>query len=86
MTLDGPLVEAIKRGWRAAPLDGRERAMLAFVEKLTLTPGAVTRDDHGLLRAEGFGDEGILQITMIAAMFNYFNRGADGVGVGRAGP
>lgn len=86
MTLDGSLVEAIKGGWRDAPLDARERAMLSFVEALTRAPGAVTAEAHGALRAAGFDDRGILQITLIGAMFNYFNRVADGVGVGRAGP
>lgn len=86
MTLDESLVEAIKTDWRAAPLDARERAMLAFVDKLTRAPGAVTRDDHRALRDEGFDDAGILQVTLIASMFNYFNRVADGVGVGRGGP
>ena len=83
MTQDESLSESMKQGWRAAPLDERERAMLAFVEKLTLTPGAVTRDDHAPLRAAGFDDVGISQIAMIASMFAYFNRMADGLGVGR---
>ena len=83
MTLDESLSESLKRGWRTAPLDERERAMLGFVEKLTLTPGAVTRDDHRLLRAVGFTDVGIAQVTMITSMFAYFNRMADGLGVGR---
>jgi uncharacterized peroxidase-related enzyme len=83
VTQDESLSESLKRDWRAAPLDERERAMLAFVEKLTLTPGAVTRDDHAPLRAAGFDDLGITQVTMIASMFAYFNRMADGLGVGR---
>lgn len=83
MTLDESLSESMKGGWRTASLDDRERAMLAFVEKLTLTPAAVTRDDHAALRAAGFTDPGIVQVTMIASMFSYFNRMADGLGVGR---
>ena len=35
------------------------------------------------LRAVGFDDQGILQITMIASWFNYINRVADALGVGR---
>jgi alkylhydroperoxidase family enzyme len=35
------------------------------------------------LRAAGFDDRGILQITLIAAWFNYINRVADALGVGR---
>ena len=35
------------------------------------------------LRAVGFDDRGILQITLIASWFNYINRVADALGVGR---
>ena len=31
----------------------------------------------------GFDDKGILQITLIASWFNYINRVADALGVGR---
>jgi len=50
----------------------------------------ITRDatrispaDHERLRAVGFDDKGILQITLIASWFNYINRVADALGVGR---
>jgi alkylhydroperoxidase family enzyme len=39
--------------------------------------------DHDALRAVGFDDRGILQITLIASWFNYINRVADALGVGR---
>ena len=39
--------------------------------------------DHERLRAAGFDDRGILQITLIASWFNYINRVADALGVGR---
>lgn len=41
------------------------------------------RDDHERLRAAGFDDCGILQITLIASWFKYINRVADALGVGR---
>ena len=50
----------------------------------------ITRDatrispaDHERLRGVGFDDKGILQITLIASWFNYINRVADALGVGR---
>ena len=42
-------------------------------------------EDHKKLRAVGFDDRGILQITLIASWFNYINRVADALGVGREG-
>jgi uncharacterized peroxidase-related enzyme len=83
VTLDEGLSEAIKRDWRAADLADNERAMLGYVEKLTKSPVDVGRDDIEALRAAGFDDTGILQINLIASWFNYINRVADGLGVGR---
>ena len=83
MTLDEELVEAIRRDYRTAPLDERDRVMLDFVVDLTRDATRVTRAHHERLRAVGFDDRGILQITLIAAWFNYINRVADGLGVGR---
>ncbi|TMA54908.1 MAG: peroxidase [Deltaproteobacteria bacterium] len=76
-------MEALRRDWRTANLDERDRAMLAYVEKLTKNPVSIWRDDMETLRAVGFDDTAILQITLIAAWFNYINRVADALGVGR---
>ena len=83
MSLDDELVEALRRDWRTANLDERDRAMLAYVEKLTKNPVSIWRDDMETLRAVGFDDTAILQITLIAAWFNSINRVADALGVGR---
>lgn len=58
--------------------------MLDFAVKLTRTPYKHTREDVEKLRAVGFDDVGILQITLIAAFFNYINRVADALGVGKS--
>lgn len=57
--------------------------MLEYVEKLTREPASVARTDVDNLRANGFEDQAILQINLIASWFNYINRVADGLGVGR---
>ncbi len=74
---------ALRKDWRGAPLEDHDRAMLAYAEKLTRRPSACGPDDLEGLRAAGFDDRGILQITLIASFFNYVNRVADGLGVGR---
>jgi alkylhydroperoxidase family enzyme len=51
--------------------------------KLTKDATKVWPEDHVKLRAAGFDDRGILQITLIASWFNYINRVADALGVGR---
>ncbi|PYV57909.1 MAG: peroxidase [Acidobacteria bacterium] len=57
--------------------------MLDFVVQLTKDATKIQRDDHDKLRAAGFDDKAILQITLIASWFNYINRVADALGVGR---
>lgn len=57
--------------------------MLDFVSQLTRDATRITRDHHARLREVGFDDRGILQITLIASWFNYINRVADALGVGR---
>lgn len=57
--------------------------MLAFTVKLTRAAYEMTPDDVTRLRAVGFDDTAILQITLIAAWFNYINRVADALGVGK---
>ena len=83
MTLDEELAAAIRKDWRTAQLDAPDRAMLGYVEKLTLRPAQCSLEDVLALRAAGFDDRAILQINLIASFFNYVNRVADGLGVGR---
>lgn len=83
MTLDKQLVEALEKDYARAPISPENRVMLDYVIKLTKDATKVQEDDHTRLRAAGFDDRGILQITLIASWFNYINRVADALGVGR---
>ena len=83
MTLDEKLVEALKTDYASAPLTAQERTMLDYVIKLTKNATKIWKDDHDRMRAAGFDDRAILQITLIASWFNYINRVADALGVGR---
>jgi alkylhydroperoxidase family enzyme len=60
--------------------------MLDFAVRLTTQPARLSPADLEALRRVGFDDRGILQITLIASWFNYINRVADALGVGRADP
>ena len=83
MTLDKGLVDALEKDYTTAPVTAQERVMLDYVVKITKDATKVWKDDHERLRAAGFDDKAILQITLIAAWFNYINRVADALGVGR---
>jgi len=77
------MVEALKKDYRTAPISEQDRAMLDYVVKLTKDATKCSPEDHAKLRSAGFDDKGILQITLIASWFNYINRVADALGVGR---
>jgi uncharacterized peroxidase-related enzyme len=83
VTLDPLLVEALRRDYRTAPVSGSDRVMLDYVVQLTKDATKIGAKDHERLRTAGFDDTAILQITLIASWFNYINRVADALGVGR---
>ena len=83
MTLDEKLVAALQEDYTTAPLSDAERTMVEYVVQLTKDATRIGPDHHARLRAAGFDDTGILQITLIASWFNYINRVADALGVGR---
>jgi uncharacterized peroxidase-related enzyme len=83
VTLDEKTVDAIRKDYRTAPISEQDRVMLDYAVKLTRDATQCSPEDHKKLRAVGFDDKGILQITLIAAWFNYINKVADALGVGR---
>lgn len=83
VTLDTDLIAALREDYKSAPITEAERMMCDYVVQLTkdatkIHPGSLDR-----LRSVGFDDTAILQITLIASWFNYINRVADALGVGR---
>lgn len=78
------MVAALQADYRTAPLGEQDRTMLDYVVQLSTDATRIGPEHHERLRAVGFDDRGILQITLIASWFNYINRVADALGVGRA--
>jgi uncharacterized peroxidase-related enzyme len=66
--------------YRTAPIPEKLRAMLGFLEKLTLQPADVGPDDAVALRAAGLSDEEIEDAVHVCALFNIINRVADSLG------
>ena len=83
VTLDEAMVAALCADYRTAPITAAERAMLDYAVDITEDATRVSRETLDGLRAHGFDDRGILQIALIASWFNYINRVADALGVGR---
>ncbi|HJR33735.1 MAG TPA: hypothetical protein VJ817_02215 [Gemmatimonadales bacterium] len=76
-------MRALEEDYRTAPIEDRDRVMLDYVVQLTRDATRIGPADHARLRSAGFDDTGILQITLIASWFNYINRVADALGVGK---
>jgi uncharacterized peroxidase-related enzyme len=83
VTLDEELVAALQDDYTKAPVSEQDRVMLDYVAQITRDATRISTEDHARLRAVGFDDRAVLQITLIASWFNYINRVADALGVGR---
>jgi uncharacterized peroxidase-related enzyme len=74
---DDALIQAVLDDWRAAPINDKLRATLAFLEKLTLVPDEVSSEEIQAMRRAGVSDEGIEEAIMVCAIFNLADRIAD---------
>ncbi len=73
-----PLVaDQVAINFRKADITDRQRAMLAFAEKVALNSAALEESDYEGLRSHGFDDEDIWDIGAIAAFFALSNRMAN---------
>jgi len=70
-------VDAALADWRTAPLDARLKAMLGFLEKMTLAPETLSAADVQPLRGAGLSDAAIEDAIHVCALFNVYDRLAD---------
>jgi uncharacterized peroxidase-related enzyme len=80
LTGDPILVEQLQTNHAYAQVEPKERAMLDFAVKLTEQSHRCTEADVEALREAGWADEDIMDIAEVAAMFNFTNRLASGLG------
>jgi uncharacterized peroxidase-related enzyme len=80
LTGDPILVEQLRTNYKYAELEPRERAMLDFAVKLTEQSSSCSEGDIEALREADWSDEDIMDIAQVAAMFNFTNRLASGLG------
>ncbi|GGF56792.1 alkyl hydroperoxide reductase AhpD [Paracoccus acridae] len=73
-----PLIaDQVAINWRKADLTDRQRAMLAYAEKVTVAAHQIGDSDHQALRDAGFDADEIWDIGAIAAFFGMSNRMAN---------
>ncbi|WP_299297698.1 peroxidase-related enzyme [uncultured Tateyamaria sp.] len=71
---DPALGEALVMNWRVADVTPRQRAMLAFAERVTLASAQIEEPDRQALRDVGLSDRDIWDLINVAAFFNMSNR------------
>lgn len=77
--------QAMRNRDPGAVFGGAELAAMQYAEKLTLSPGAMIRNDVLALRDAGLTDAEVLEINQIVGYFNYVNRCLNGLGVTTTG-
>ncbi|MEO0402033.1 MAG: peroxidase-related enzyme [Pseudomonadota bacterium] len=78
---DPILGEQLVMNWRVAAVTDKQRAMLIFAEKVTLTSAQVDEADRQGLRDVGLSDRDIWDLINVAAFFNMSNRVASATGM-----
>lgn len=81
LTKNPELARALAIDHTAADVTDRQRAILDYAVKLTVTPGDMRESDLADMRLHGLSDRDILDVNQVTAYFAYVNRVADGLGV-----
>jgi alkylhydroperoxidase family enzyme len=71
----------IARDFRRAKLDVKDKAMLEYAEKITVTPSEVSERDVERLKQAGWSEVEILDIAAVTSYRNFITRIADALGV-----
>jgi uncharacterized peroxidase-related enzyme len=74
-------VHAVARDWRSASLSPVDRGLCEFAAKLTHQQETASPKDLDRLRDLGLNDRAIHDAVQVIALFNYYTRLADGLGV-----
>ena len=82
----GPSIRAaLENNNLEGTFDAKEKSMLRYAEKLTLSPGAMNEDDILALREVGYDDGEVLEANQVVSYFAYANRTVLGLGVSTHG-
>lgn len=67
--------------YRTAPIDDRQKALFAFVEKMNEQSNQIRVDDIDRLKAAGWSEEAIYDAITVCALFRFYNAWIDATGV-----
>ena len=74
------MAQAVLDDWRTAPVDDKLRAMLGFLERMTLAPDELSGADAEAVRDAGVSEEALVDAIHVGALFNMIVRMADSLG------
>jgi alkylhydroperoxidase family enzyme len=77
LELGQDFIDAVLADWRTAPVSPKVRAMLGFLEKLTLQPDAVEAADAAAVREAGVSTQAINDAVAVCVAFSMITRLAD---------
>ena len=75
------MVDAVLEDYRTAPIDDREKALFAFIEKMNAQSNQITRADVDRVKAAGWTDEAIYDAITVCSLFKFYNAWIDATGV-----
>ena len=67
--------------YRTAPIDDREKALFAFIEKMNEQSNLVRREDIDRAKAAGWSEEALYDAISVCALFKFYNAWIDATGV-----
>ncbi len=69
------------RDYRTAPIDDREKALFAFLEKMNRESSRLRREDVDEVKGAGWSEEALYDAITVCALFNFYNKWVDAAGV-----
>ena len=75
------LVDAVLEDYRTAPIDDRDKALFAFIEKMNEQSNQIRRGDLDRLKEAGWSEEAIYDAITVCALFRFYNAWIDATGV-----
>jgi uncharacterized peroxidase-related enzyme len=75
------LIEALLSDIETAPIEARMKPILRYARKLTLSQARMAEADAAAVYNAGWGDDALYSTVLVTALFNFYNRLVDGVGL-----
>ncbi len=75
------LIKALLADIETAPVEATMKPILSYARKLTLSPARITAADAASVYDAGWNNDALYSTVLVAALFNFYNRLADGVGL-----